>query len=124
MLDMPGWEGSCLIVKSRIERGFVQCPSESRQKQAFYNELDGSIDVNDAKAVKENAAIVKFCHSSLAALQIRAYFISPSPWIPPRISPFLHTHKDASSLLSFHLKTEKFPLQSTAPFCNECWKCG
>lgn len=67
MLDMPGWEGSQLIVKSRIEFCFIECPSQSRQKQDFNNELDASIDANSVMAVKKNAVIVKFSNRLLAA---------------------------------------------------------
>jgi len=120
MLDMPGWEGSQLIVKSRIELGFTKCPSQSRQNQAFYNEVDASIDTNSAMAVKENAVIVKFSNSLLAAPIL---FLLPARSLQIFISPFLLTQKDMSCLLSFHLKTAKGSLQSIIlSFLNQLTK--
>lgn len=81
MLDMPGWEGYQLIVKSRIELGFIECPSQSRQKHAFYNELDAGIDANSAMAVKENAVIVKFSYSLLAAPVLFLLPSTPSTYL-------------------------------------------
>lgn len=110
MLDMPGWEGSQLIVKSGTELGFIECPSQSRQNQAFYYELDASIDAKSAMDVKENAVIVKFSNSLLAEPIL---FLLPSRSFHILISPFLLTQKDMSCFLSFHLKTAKGSLQST-----------
>lgn len=66
MLDMPGWKGSQLIVKSRIELGFIECSSHSMKTQAFYNEQDASIDANSATAGQENAVIIKLSNSLLS----------------------------------------------------------
>lgn len=61
-------------------------------------------------AVKENAVIVKFSNSLLAAPIL---LLLPSRSLHIFISPFLLTQKDTSCLLSFHLKTAKGSLQST-----------
>lgn len=106
MLDMPGWEGYQLIVKSRIELGFTECPSQSRQNQAFYNKLDAGIDAKSATAVKENAVIVKFSYRLLAAPIL---FLLPSRSLHIFISPFSSARRTCPSSVPSSLDCEGHP---------------
>lgn len=90
MLDMPGWKGSQLIVKSRIELGFIECPSQSEKTQAFYNEQDASIDANSATAGQENAVIIKLSNSLLS---VHILFLLPHRSLHVSISTFFLSQK-------------------------------
>lgn len=90
MLGMPGWKGSQLIVQSRIELGFIECPSQSRKTQAFYNEQDASRDANGATAGQENAVIIKLSYSLLA---VHILFLLPPRSLHIFISTFFLSQK-------------------------------
>lgn len=96
---MPGCKGSQLIVKSRIELGFIECPSQSVKTQAFYNEQDASTDANSATAGQENAVIIKLSNSFISMhilfllprrsfhIFISTYFLSQKLVLPSVLSP-------------------------------------
>lgn len=109
MLDIPGWKGSQRIVKSRIELGFIECPSQSVKTQAFHNEQDASIDANSATAGQENAVIIKLSNSLLS---VYILFLLPCRSLHIFISIF-SSLRSSSCLLSFHRKSAKGSLQST-----------
>lgn len=104
---MPGCKGSQLIVKSRIELGFIERPSQSVKTQAFYNEQDASIDANSAG--QENAVIIKLSNSLLSVHIFFFFPVDPSTYLLALFSSL----RSSSCLLSFHHKSAKGSLQST-----------
>lgn len=106
---MPGCKGSQLIVKSRIELGFTEHPSQPVKTQAFYNEQDASIDANSATAGQENAVIIKLSNSLLSVHIFFSFPIDPSMYLLALLSSL----RSSSCLLFFHHKSAKGSLQST-----------
>lgn len=106
---MPGWKGSQLIGKSRIDLGFTECPSQSVKIRTFYNEQGASIDANSAMAGQENAVLIKLSNGLLSVHILALFHLDSSTYL----SALFSSLSSSSCLPSFHCKSAKGSLQST-----------